>query len=821
MRSPGLAVTKRHHPNSRSPDGPASPFTSFHDKEAAATRTRSDQTRRPLCEGSPNQAHGRKKTGDQQHKSGKQLTTFLRYNQAASTISIEAQSTALKEQDAQRLALEVENDALFRALGDQLAASEQANADLQDQMLAAAVAAQQQLEKQDEVSRTRLAGLREQLAASEQANADLLKKIHAAAVAAQQKLEKHDELQSTIGELKANGAENEAALQRAKAELASLKESASGEASSTAESQGKAAELESQLGDVEGQLSESVAKCKAAVEEHSSGLAAVQAELEAVKEAHAAAASALESSLAEKEAAAEVSGKVSELASTIEELKATGAENEASLKSARAAVESLKESASGEASSAAEAQGKVVELESTLEELKATGAEKETTLANTRADLEIAGTQLAALRRQLAASEQLQGQMNDARQRRSVHNTSDLVAALKELREQLIISEEAKGELQEELSAAQHSLAVSAGAPAAADENPERIETLQRQLAASEETNAALQDKINQEAAQQAVAKQKGVSVTQLTALSERILAKQKEVFERQLAVLREQLVGAEEANRELQKRLSMTQQKLLTRLTAAKAPVAESAKSCVADFGSGKTVGRMDDVAQVVALKESIKGLQGQLAAADRTALSAQKRKMQLDVDKIDLQEQLVDSTDSLAALRDVLESSEEASMVCERRCRHLQNQVEANNTSGLGDAVETVRLRTELNEVHELVSIMTSRLQVSEEMLAAANLDSKTLGNQDINQAATNNMLTELKEEYDALKEKKRESDRKGGVMMGRLNDAHSTIALVSKQLVECKKREDVLKLTIEQLEAALDQDDFEIDEVDIEQF
>ena len=104
---------------------------------------------------------------------------------------------------------------------------------------------------------------------------------------------------------------------------------------------------------------------------------------------------------------------------------------------------------------------------------------------------------------------------------------------------------------------------------------------------------------------------------------------------------------------------------------------------------------------------------------------------------------------------------------------------------------------------------------------MLAAANLDSKTLGNQDINQAATNNMLTELKEEYDALKEKKRESDRKGGVMMGRLNDAHSTIALVSKQLVECKKREDVLKLTIEQLEAALDQDDFEIDEVDIEQF
>ena len=61
-------------------------------------------------------------------------------------------------------------------------------------MLAAAVAAQQKIDKQDAVSRTRLGARTEQLAASEQANAEMLGKNNAATAAAQPKLEKQHEV---------------------------------------------------------------------------------------------------------------------------------------------------------------------------------------------------------------------------------------------------------------------------------------------------------------------------------------------------------------------------------------------------------------------------------------------------------------------------------------------------------------------------------------------------------------------------------------------------------------------------------------------------
>ena len=210
---------------------------------------------------------------------------------------------------------------------------------------------------------------------------------------------------------------------------------------------------------------------------------------------------------------------------------------------------------------------------------------------------------------------------------------------------------------------------------------------------------------------------------------------------------------------------------------------------------------------------------MQGQLAAADESVLSAQQRKAQVDNEKAELEEQLMDSQDSFAALSELLESAEEVNMVMERQCHHLQNQVNTRPASGSAD--EAAQLRIEVAEALELVTMLTSKLEISEEMLQNSSPNLSNQSSPELDSDASNQRIQEMTEEYDQLKKKKRESDRKGGVMMGRLNDAHSTIALVSKQLVECKKRETVLKLTIEQLEAELDRDAFEIDEVDIEQF
>ena len=361
-----------------------SPFTSFHDEEAAATRTRSDQNRRPLCEGSPNQAHG-KKIGDQQHKSGKQMTTFLRYNQVA---SMEGQLIALKEQNVdlkdqmnaaavaaqQKLVTHIESSTVqLSALREQLADSmEAAKVYLEETMLAAAVAAQQKLDKQDEVSRTRLAALREQLAASEQANAEMLEENHAAAAAAQQKLEKQHEVSATQ-------------LAGLTEQLAGVKAKAVNAAVAMAQRRRSVPETV----DVDLQL--------AALRER---LISEEAKAELRTQINEAAAFAQGQLAASEEAKAEWQTQMNEAAALREQLTAS--------EEAKAELQTQMKEA------AVFAQG------------------------------------------QLAASEvakgQLQARLNEAQRRRSGHDTSDLVEVLRELREQLGVSEKAKTMLQAELS---------------------------------------------------------------------------------------------------------------------------------------------------------------------------------------------------------------------------------------------------------------------------------------------------------------------------------------------------------------------------------
>merc|ERR1712166_964109 len=104
------------------------------------------------------------------------------------------------------------------------------------------------------------------------------------------------------------------------------------------------------------------------------------------------------------------------------------------------------------------------------------------------------------------------------------------------------------------------------------------------------------------------------------------------------------------------------------------------------------------DESDMVARLKEVIEGLQGQLAAADESVLSAQQRKAQVDNEKAELEEQLMDSQDSFAALSELLESAEEVNMVMERQCHHLQNQVNTRPASGSAD--EAAQLRIEVAE-------------------------------------------------------------------------------------------------------------------------
>ena len=66
----------------------------------------------------------------------------------------------------------------------------------------------------------------------------------------------------------------------------------------------------------------------------------------------------------------------------------------------------------------------------------------------------------------------------------------------------------------------------------------------------------------------------------------------------------------------------------------------------------------------------------------------------------------------------------------------------------------------------------------------------------------------VSELKTNLDKMKEKKKEFDRKGRVMNGRLSDAHTTIALVSKQLQSCEQREAELLPKIESYQQEIEQ-------------
>lgn len=394
----------------------------------------------------------------------------------------------------------------------------------------------------------------------------------------------------------------------------------------------------------------------------------------------------------------------------------------------------------------------------------------------------VAEKTVASLTELLVASEQEAEQLGEADQ-------------IEILKVQLAASEEARASLQGQLRAAQQKPRPSTP-PEVSETSGDapQIAALTERLAASENARAELQSQMNAAAAAAAAKRRRSVTETSGTAPQVAALNQQLVASELETVSLRDQLTASEKKLEKQQKSL-----KLFVARKAAGLPSDESA--------TNRTLTEQGDESDMVArLKEVIEGLQGQLAAADESVLSAQQRKAQVDNEKAELEEQLLDSQDSFAALSELLESVEEVNMVMERQCHHLQNQVDARLASGSGD--EAAQLRIEVAEALELVTMLTSKLEISEEMLQTSNPNISNQSRDELDSDASNQRIQEMAEEYDQLKKKKRESDRKGGVMMGRLNDAHSTIALVSKQLQDCQKREDVLKNTIEQLESELEE-------------
>ena len=93
-------------------------------------------------------------------------------------------------------------------------------------------------------------------------------------------VEMQAEHESVLTEFRATSSE----LEKARVELVSLKDSASGESANFAEAQGKVAELESKLGELEQQLADAVAKADAAEAEHASALQVLQDVVDASQE---------------------------------------------------------------------------------------------------------------------------------------------------------------------------------------------------------------------------------------------------------------------------------------------------------------------------------------------------------------------------------------------------------------------------------------------------------------------------------------------------------------------------------------------------------